>query len=150
MPRFNLESPNHLSQKCNLADLTAWALKEASAVSDSAVRECVTTVCKSLDVFVRWPGKAVLLWGGCDRIAPPGERQRIHTFPEAKASYGVGVALGVEVLVGLAVAVGVKVCVGVEVGVNVGVDVAVAVGVDVAVAVAVGLGNATGYRAMVN
>lgn len=82
MPRFNLESPNRLSQKCNLADLTAWALKEASAVSDSAVRECVTTVCKSLDVFVRWPGKAVLLWDGCDRIAPPGERQRIHTFPE--------------------------------------------------------------------
>ena len=75
---------------------------------------------------------------------------RIHTFPEAKASYGVGVAVGVDVLVGLAVTVGVNVCVGVAVAVNVGVDVGVAVGVDVAVAVAVGLGNATGYKAMVN
>jgi hypothetical protein len=38
---------------------------------------------KSLEAFVRWPAKALLLWDGCDRIAPEGERQRIHSFPEA-------------------------------------------------------------------
>lgn len=82
MPRFNLESPNTLSQRCDLADLTAWAFNEAKVISDLAVRDCVTAVCKSLDVFVRWPTKAVLLWKGCDRVAPEGERQRIHLFPD--------------------------------------------------------------------
>lgn len=81
MARFNLESPNRLSQKCSLDDLTAWALNEATAIPDPAIRDCITTICKSLDVFVRWPSKAILLWSGCDRIAPAGERQRIHTFP---------------------------------------------------------------------
>ena len=81
MARFNLESPNQLSQRCVLDDLTAWALAEASSVTEPAPRECITTVCKSLDAFVRWPAKAVLLWNGCDRIAPQGERQRIHSFP---------------------------------------------------------------------
>ena len=82
MARFNLESPNRLSQKCVFDDLTAWALAEASSVADSAPCECIATVCKSLDAFVRWPAKAVLLWNGCDRIPPEGERQRIHSFPE--------------------------------------------------------------------
>lgn len=83
MPRFNLESPNRLSQECPLDDLTSWALNEANSMTDSAPRECIATVCKSLGEFVRWPAKAVLLWDGCDRIAPPGEKQRIHTFPDA-------------------------------------------------------------------
>lgn len=83
MPRFNLESPNQLSQKCALDGLTSWALNEANSVTHPAPRECIATVCKSLDDFIRWPAKAVLLWTGCDRIAPPGERQRIHTFPDA-------------------------------------------------------------------
>lgn len=83
MARFNLESPNRLSQKCVLDDLTAWALAESGSVADSAPRECIATVCKSLDTFVRWPTRAVLLWNGCDRIAPEGERQRIHSFPDA-------------------------------------------------------------------
>ena len=82
MPRFNLESPNQLSQKCALEDLTTWALTEANSVADFAPRECIATVCKSLDAFVRWPAKAVLLWNGCDRIAPEGQRQRIHSFPD--------------------------------------------------------------------
>lgn len=82
MPRFNLESPNQLSQKCVLNDLTTWALAEANSVIEPAPRECIATVCKSLDAFVRWPAKAILLWDGCDRVAPEGEKQRIHSFPE--------------------------------------------------------------------
>jgi hypothetical protein len=83
MPRFNLESPNQLSRKCILDDLTAWALEEASSITEPAPRECVSTVCQSLDAFVQWPSKALLLWDGCDRIAPEGARQRIHSFPDA-------------------------------------------------------------------
>lgn len=83
MARFNLESPNQLSQKCALDDLTTWALTESTSVTDPAPRECIATVCKALDSFVRWPAKAVLLWHGCDRIAPEGERQRIHSFPDS-------------------------------------------------------------------
>ena len=83
MPRFNLESPNRLSKKCLMDDLTAWVLNEASSLIELAPRECIATVCKSLDVFVRWPAKPILLWDGCDRIAPEGERQRIHSFPDA-------------------------------------------------------------------
>jgi hypothetical protein len=81
MPRFNLESPNQLSQVCNLDNLTEWALHETESVTDSAQRECIATVCKSLNSFVQWPARAVLLWNGCDRITPLGERQRIHSFP---------------------------------------------------------------------
>ena len=82
MPRFNLESPNRLSQECALDDLASWALNEAKSVTDPAPRECIVTVCKSLDAFVSWPAKALLLWDGCDRIAPKGQRQRIHSFPD--------------------------------------------------------------------
>lgn len=81
MARFNLESPNQLSRACVLDNLTEWALAEAESVADAAQRECIRIVCKSLDSFVQWPANAVLLWKGCDRIAPPGERQRIHSFP---------------------------------------------------------------------
>jgi hypothetical protein len=83
MTRFNLESPNGISQNCALNDLTAWSLTEATVVADPAPRECIAIVCKKLDAFVRWPTKPVLLWDGCDRIAPLGARQRIHTFPDA-------------------------------------------------------------------
>jgi hypothetical protein len=55
----------------------------AKSVIDPAPRECIATVCKSLDAFVRWPAKPLLLWDGCDRIAPEGQRQRIHSFPDA-------------------------------------------------------------------
>ena len=82
MPRFNLESPNQLSQKCGMEDLIAWALSETNSVAESAPRECIANVCKSLDAFVQWPAKPVLLWNGCDRIAPAGQRQRIHSFPD--------------------------------------------------------------------
>jgi hypothetical protein len=83
MPRFNLYSPNQISRACTLDDLITWALTEAGSVTDSAPRECITIVCKSLDAFVRWPTKAILLWNGCDRVAPEGEKQRIHSFPDA-------------------------------------------------------------------
>ena len=81
MARFNLDPPSKLSQGCKFDDLTEWALREAESVADSAQRECISTVCKSLNSFVQWPARAVLLWNGCDRIAPAGERQRIHSFP---------------------------------------------------------------------
>lgn len=80
--KFNLESPNQLSKRCMLNDLTGWVLAEASLMTDPAPRECIAAVCKSLDAFVRWPAKAVLLWNDCDRITPQGERQKIHSFPD--------------------------------------------------------------------
>jgi len=32
--------------------------------------------------FVQWPVRAVLLWKGCDRVPPAGEKQRYHRYPE--------------------------------------------------------------------
>jgi len=39
------------------------------------------TVGDTLDVFVRWPKRALLLWPECDRVPPPGKKHKYFKYP---------------------------------------------------------------------
>jgi len=73
--RYNLDSPNSIKAPCDMENLMVWFGEEVQAVEDEAVRKVVLDVAGQLDSFVRWPGKAVLLWPGCDR------RTKYHVYP---------------------------------------------------------------------
>lgn len=72
----NLQSPTAIQKPCDLADLGGWFAREAEAVGEHAIREVLLGVQRSLDVFVRWPRRALLLWEGRDRSI------KYHTYPD--------------------------------------------------------------------
>lgn len=82
MPTFNLRSRTFITAPCDLDDLDVWLVHELDAINDTAVRSIVDTVCKNLPQFVKFPLRAVLLWHGCDRIAPKGKRQKYHRYTD--------------------------------------------------------------------
>lgn len=60
--RFNLESPNGLRQPVRLDALSAWFADECEAIPEADVRHVLMHVGGKLDVFTRWPSRALLLW----------------------------------------------------------------------------------------
>ena len=78
---FNLDSPNRIRVPCDLANIGRWFEDEAQAIEDQLVRQVVCHLARNLDAFVRFPKHAMLLWQGCDRIAPEGKRQKHHRYP---------------------------------------------------------------------
>ena len=78
---FNLGSPNQIQACCAHGDLRQWFDNESAAINDKAIRQVVSLLADNLDAFVRFPKRAVLLWQGCDRIAPEGKRQKYHKYP---------------------------------------------------------------------
>src|SRR5262245_44739217 len=78
---YNLSSPNGIVEPCDLADLRGWFGRELSQVPNPAERNVLSDVAGELDSFVRWASEAVLLWPGCDRIPPPGKKQKYFSFP---------------------------------------------------------------------
>ena len=81
MSRYNLSSPTECFAACRIDDLENWMAEEIKAIDDPAIRSVVRTVCRNLDRFVKFPAKPLLLWQGCDRVKPPGKRQKYHTYP---------------------------------------------------------------------
>lgn len=81
MAKYNLASPTAIKAACDLNDLDAW-LKDEIQANDAPLRRVVAGVCRDLPYFLRWASEAVLLWHGCDRIPPEGNRQRIHKYPD--------------------------------------------------------------------
>jgi hypothetical protein len=65
--RSNLDSPNRLLAKLNMADAHAWYRNESQQVAEPACRKVLMDMVESLDVFIKWPERAILLWPGCDR-----------------------------------------------------------------------------------
>ncbi len=78
---YNLTSPNGILESCDLSDLTGWFARELVQVPSSAEQAILSTVAGELDAFLRWPREAVLLWPGCNRVAPPGKRQAYFSYP---------------------------------------------------------------------
>ena len=78
---FNLDSPNQIRSGCSLAELKPWFENEAQAVEDVSVRQVICHLANDLNAFVRFPERAVLLWHGCNRVRPGGEKQKIHKYP---------------------------------------------------------------------
>lgn len=83
MAKFNLGSPTSIQNECLPEDLACWLNTELLAVPSATVRSIIQTVSTNLDDFVQFPQRAVLLWEGCDRIAPEGKRQRYHSYPDS-------------------------------------------------------------------
>jgi hypothetical protein len=78
---FNLDSPNQILATHNLEKIDQWFEGEAKAVEDELIRQVICHMASHLDAFVRFPKRAVLLWQGCDRIAPEGKKQKYHKYP---------------------------------------------------------------------
>lgn len=78
---FNLASPNQIRANCDLTQIEKWFEQEARAVEAGSMRQVVCQVAGGLHAFVRFPKRAVLLWQGCDRVAPEGQKQKYFKYP---------------------------------------------------------------------
>jgi hypothetical protein len=78
---FSLDSPNRIRVPCDPAEIERWFDDETLALEDQLVRQVVCQLARNLDAFVIFPKCAVLLWQGCDRIAPAGKKQKHHAYP---------------------------------------------------------------------
>jgi hypothetical protein len=68
-------------QPFDLADMSGWFARESELINPEPIRHVVQYVAANRTAFVRWPAKAVLLWDGCNRVAPKGKRL-YHLYPE--------------------------------------------------------------------
>ena len=78
---YNLASPTGILEAVNLTDTAGWFARELDQVSAPDEMRVLKTVAAALDSFMRWSNDALLLWPGCDRVPPPGKRQRYHSYP---------------------------------------------------------------------
>jgi hypothetical protein len=79
MAVYNLASPNGILEPCDFKDLSQWFQRELNQLPSSAERTVLGTVGDNLDVFVRWPKRALLLWPDCD--PPPGKKHKYFKYP---------------------------------------------------------------------
>jgi hypothetical protein len=78
---YNLDSPNGLFEPVDLSNVASWFVKETLQIESEHVRHIVHRVGGTLNEFVYWPTRAVLLWGACNRVAPEGAKQKYHQYP---------------------------------------------------------------------
>lgn len=78
--KSNLTSPQQIASPCDLADIEGWIKSELKVIKNKHERKLVSIVIGNLDDFVKFPKKAVLMWEGCDRVAPKG-KMKYHKFP---------------------------------------------------------------------
>lgn len=92
---YNLGSPHSILEAVQLEDLLGWFFRELTQVPTPAERHVLEAVATDLDSFVRWAKDPLLLWSGCDRIPPTGERQKYHSYPPEirKMASDVGLVL---------------------------------------------------------
>lgn len=93
---YNLASPNGLLEKVDLARTAAWLARETTQVKSRSIRRVILHVAGHLDDFVRWPARAVLLWRGCDRITPNGQRAKYHTYPESIRKFAKAMSIHLD------------------------------------------------------
>ena len=80
---YNLDSPNGLLEPIDLSNLARWFVKETLQIESEHVRHIVQRVGGTLNEFVRWPTRAVLLWDTCNRVAPEGKKRKYHQYPKS-------------------------------------------------------------------
>ena len=78
---YNLASPTGIAEPVDLDDLNGWFARELVQVPSPTESEVLEAVARDLDSFIRWAAEPMLLWPGCDRIRPPGKRQKYHDYP---------------------------------------------------------------------
>lgn len=78
---YNLASRKGIVEPIDLGDLPGWFARELSQIPSRAEKRTLETVASELDSFVRWADEALLLWPGCDRVPPPGKKQKYFSYP---------------------------------------------------------------------
>lgn len=90
----NLNSPISISVGCQLDSLLDWYEAEIALAPSEAIRSIMTIVGRHPEEFFRWPNGALLLWHGCDRVAPrnaDGKKQvKYHRYPDIIKSLAKG------------------------------------------------------------
>lgn len=79
---YNLESPNGLLEPIDMANVARWFAVEALQIESEPIRNVLYQTGGQLADFVKWPTSAMLLWEGCDRVAPEGKARKYHQYPE--------------------------------------------------------------------
>ena len=79
---YNLASPVGIVEPCELFDLASWYARELAQVPVQIECDVLEMVAGSLEVFVRWPDRAMLLWQNCDRVPEAGKRQKYFKYPD--------------------------------------------------------------------
>jgi hypothetical protein len=64
-----------------LKDLSAWFAREVVQVAAAAERSVLLQVSNSLEAFVRWAEKPILLWPTCNRVPEQGSKQKYFSYP---------------------------------------------------------------------
>ena len=93
---YNLTSPKGILEPCDLTDLKGWFARELAQVPNQAEQAILNTVAGELGAFLRWPAEAVLLWPGCNRIAPPGKTQAYFSYPPHIRFMAKGAAIALD------------------------------------------------------
>lgn len=78
---YNLASPNGILEPADLDDLPGWFARELAQIPNQSEKRALETVASDLNSFVRWAGEALLLWPECDRVPPPGKKQKYFSYP---------------------------------------------------------------------
>ena len=79
---YNLHSPSTIHSPCVIGDLDLWLDREVTAGLDAEDRAIIDPIVPNILKMVRFAERAHLLWPGCHRVPEPGDRQRIHRYPE--------------------------------------------------------------------
>ena len=79
---YNMHSPTSISEACEIGDLDAWLEREVASLVNQEDRILIAPIIPNILRMVRFSEESILLWPGCDRIPPPGERQRVHRYPD--------------------------------------------------------------------
>lgn len=78
----NFTSPNSVVTAPELANLSGWLAREIESIEPPTVRALLALVADSLDSLVRFPTRALLLWDGCGRVVPEGQKTKYHKYPD--------------------------------------------------------------------
>jgi hypothetical protein len=79
---YNLASPNGILEPVSFEDFPGWFARELKQISSESEAPALMTVADDLGSFIGWPGEALLLWPECDRIPPPGKKQKYFSYPD--------------------------------------------------------------------
>jgi hypothetical protein len=79
---YNMHSPTSISEKCEIGNLDAWLEREVASLMNQEDRILIEMIIPNILRMVRFAEESILLWPGCDRVPPHGERQRIHKYPD--------------------------------------------------------------------
>jgi hypothetical protein len=78
----NLTSPNSVATAPELASLSGWFDREIESIEPPPIRTILALVAANFESLVRFPTRAFLLWEGCDRVVPEGQKTKYHKYPD--------------------------------------------------------------------